>query len=759
MKALTRPVRSSRVRQKIFSIAALLVILLTQPLAAIAQDLPASPASPNDIDDGFLEVGVWYVNDYQNCGGWGLGDLPNTDDDALGLRSRLTAPFFFFFFPYPTPQWGAPIVWGNGNAWEEDWKRTAGAGGGGEEWQIDQVDLAYFSGHGAASGVFFGVGGNSRDDCQNTKADAEGAWGTRDNDWIGLAACNVLDNPFDNFVGWARAMNGTRLLMGMQTVMSDVDYGSTLGWHLRWGRNFTQAWFWTADATLPGWQVARILAEHPAYFSDTWANHNSFTSVDNTFHWWTHQAGTPLVGAASVKGVDLALLDGEMPVLQTAVIPLDQAEGNFAQVANAFSLTSTKPISGVVASDFLGPLASDDPLFVSEDGTLLMDPAAGNFLYTNPDKLYSEQAVAAAQLQAAGVSAVREVTPIEAVDVAQNFLGQTGLNPEGAAASTVGSDVLESGETPTRFVEGVEAAANFQVLDSTTTSYKVNFDRVIQIPSGASLDSPLVDFPVVGPGPKLSVYVDATAPATLTAAALAEDPFPLVQGGQGGWRQLLTNAADGVQLMTTVMPTTTMETLFTLIEEKVALDYVPLPADSRQILNIAAGYYEGPIGMNMSELIPVFVVTVKATMEDGSEQVYDTYIPVNALYMAPYAEILTPQTGFAVPGSTVQLKAADASKTLADLGVDPSLTFALGTGDSDSYTYSWYLNEVGETPIATGMEASYTVPAGAGQAGKPFEAKFILVVEDTLKDGEPKVATDDVILSANSVYLPSVDNN
>ncbi len=164
---------------RLLPLVLIVALLLALPGAALAQEpvAPAAPGSANELDDGLLEVGVEYVNNYENCGGWGLGYLGITDDDALSLRNRLTAVHAFSFFPYPTPRWNANWTWGNGSAWQSDWTKSPA---GSEDYYIDNVDFAYFAGHGASSGFFMGVGGNRRNGCQVTKAETAGTWGTRE---------------------------------------------------------------------------------------------------------------------------------------------------------------------------------------------------------------------------------------------------------------------------------------------------------------------------------------------------------------------------------------------------------------------------------------------------------------------------------------------------------------------------------------------------------------------------------------------------
>lgn len=736
-------------------IIGLALILLPAP-AVLAADQPASsvPNAPSEADDSALEVGVWYVVDYENCGGWGLGDLPATSPDALGLRNRLTDQYYFFIFPYPTPRWSAPIVWGNANAWEKDWKRSAA--GGWEDSQIDQVDFAYFAGHGASSGIFFGVGGNNKDDCQATASDAQYAWGTLDNDWVGLAACNVLDDPYDSYRLWARAMNGTRLLMGFQTVMSDVDFGNGVGWYLRWGNSFTYSWFRTVNDKLPTSQVARILAEHNSYFNDTYANHNSATVVDNTFHIWTHRSGTPIVQAANSAAsqrIDIASLNGEMPVYEVVPLSLAEADERWLTVATTFGLTDTQYISNVVSASQVTSYLATNNLFVSSDGTLLMDASGGNFSYADPQRLWNEQTL----VQAADASGMLTISQDDAKRYADQFLKQTGLmTPETSFAATT-QDMLETLEDTDRHTGvAIAASAPLRVLESRATNFNVEYRRMI---SYTQTISPTI-FNVVGPGSSQVVYVATEVPVRASGTYQISD---FVLGADGGNRQIrpatVVNAA-GVteQLTVPMLPTSTVGLLYEKLGAHVALDFVDLPAVKQEIIDYQPGYYEGEIGLNQDQLYPVYILTVRATLENDTVQEFTTNVPVNGAYMKPYAKIVAPSGPDAVaPGEQITLTAADASKTLAELGVDPALTFALGTGDPDSYLYDWYVNEVTEeNKIGSGRSIQYKVPSTVDLGDKPTSVRLILVVTDSLSPREPKIAMDQLVVSFSKVLLPTV---
>ncbi|MFN8446681.1 MAG: DUF6345 domain-containing protein [Caldilineaceae bacterium] len=761
-------------------LAICIMMLLTTATSALAADNTSSSASPTEkqeADDGALEVGVWYVQDYENCGGWGLGDLSATAPDALGLRNGLQKywyrePFTIFGItiipgqPYPGAQWSTPLTWGNGSAWQKDWTRPAV--GGWDDSEADSVDLAYFSGHGASSGFFFGVGGNNKNGCQVTKNDTAGAWGTADNDWIGISACNVLDDPFSNIQGWANSMNGTRLLMGFQTVMADVDFGVPLANEIRWNHSMTYAWFKAADLKLPGWQVARILAEDNSYFGDRWWNHNSPTVVDNTFWWWTHQTGQnnlpPSLVAAGVDQADKInrLMETGMPVMLVKPLSLDAAKSEYNNIAQAFALTDTAPITTSVNAS--GAAAVDDSTFTSANGDLVMDANAGNFFYGNSDTLWNTQQA----IQAASSTGLLEVTDDVAKQVAEQFLNSNNLKPSDAVFNTVVNDVITQGQDPTRHQAVSSAgASSMQIVSEDIANKQVVYSRVLSATVGATASSAgeAMNFEVEGPGAKLKVFVPGQISADAMASATLADN---VLGGMGGYREVeqasVNVAGVNEPLVTMPLPFATIKTLFNKLEKNVAIDYVPLPAVSKTISDVYdLTYYEGPIGFSQAKLLEIYKLNVTAVLSDNTSQTYKVYIPINEKDMSPYARINVP-AGIenAKPGTVVTLDAADASKTLKENGVDDSLDFVLGSGGD--YLYEWYLDNAETGPkVGTGRSISFTVPFADGVGpDKAASYKVVLKVTDADNQNGNRSATDEFSVSNNQlvpagkIYLPAV---
>jgi hypothetical protein len=58
--------------------------------------------------------------------------------------------------------------------------------------------------------------------------------------------------------------------------------------------------------------------------------------------------------------------------------------------------------------------------------------------------------------------------------------------------------------------------------------------------------------------------------------------------------------------------------------------------------------------------------------------------------------------------------------------------------------------------IGSGMSIPYNVPAGPSDPDKPSVLNIILVVTDTLKNGDPKVSQAELVLTVNPVYLPTI---
>ena len=765
----------SSARMRLTALLALVLMLASMPHAALAQSAP--DATEGRVNDSVLEFGVWWVEDYHPRGAGG-SDLPATRPDALGLRDKLISTCKFSFFGCliqwnQQPPWTKRFEWGNGNAWPTDWRSSAS--GGSENSYIDSVDLAYFAGHGSKTGIYFyetGATGNT----MATKSQVVNAWGDRDLDWIGLAACNVLDDPLSNLQDWGNAMNGVRLIMGFKTVMNDVPHGVEFGQYIRDGYTFTQAWFKAADKLQSQNRVARVLAEQQSYFDDKPFRHNATTVVD-----WPKYFKTHTVGSEPARVIDIAQLDGVMPVLQVQPLSLNEVIDRKTSLESAFGVTVTLPPTESLAVG-IQAIRENGGIGYSLDAALEFDVSNGLFFHTNPDNLWVVDSPTA-QMAAAGVP-MMILTEDDAAKLADSFLAGAGLKPGDAQFYEVAKDTLAT-------MDLVVTAAGDSVVAITneeTTNYQVIYSRIISYtPSMAVAGGSQVEigFSVMGPGSKLKVYVDDQVRAGLSAAELTNEA---VLGAMGGYRNIIdpdTAVRMGALRTVQMLPEAVILKLFdSELEPKVALDHIPLPPGeivSRAVLTITPAYWEGPMGYNQDELIPVYALEVENVLRDTDSTTYtvpsSTYIPVNAEYMAPLAQISTTVDleQPVAPGDVLVFEALDASQTLAALGLDPDpgdgnpLNFNLGT-DGGLFLYEWYANEVSEGAKLEPKEGTNgrvleLVAANSLNVEDKEDAlgtlRIILVVRDSLKTGEPNSSQDSVTVrgAVPQLMLPSVQSS
>ena len=725
-------------------LAVLLVTLLTLP-ATVAQepvpvqDSPASVSAPQGVDDGYLEVGVEWINDYPYCcrqktdGTWICGnkvcDLYLCDDDAQGLKNQLGYSGWIKRFDY-----------GNPSAWEQDFKGLTKPGGGTEYRYVDTVDLAYFAGHGNSVGFYFGEGGRNHDDDQLHYNDCRLEWGDGDMEWMALAACQVLDNS--HLGDWSWCMDGLHLILGFVTNMDDSAHGVWFGWLIRNGYNMTQAWFTASDISQNSGRIARVLAEEYHHFWDRPYHHNASDARNPYDYWyWDHHTAS-----APPRQVDLEPLQGEMPVFITPRLTLDEANAQWAQLGTAFGVTTT------TRTELNSPAQGE--IWISDDSQLQMDPSSGLYTYVGLESLWAEPPSTATSEPA------QKLSPQDARDIADQFLISYGLMPGDAEFDEVVPDTMTETQVP---------ASGFvpeTVVQSEDTALQVVYSRVLTYtpPSSLAAVQQPIEFSVMGPGAKLKVFVDPNAIPESSAKALANDA---VIGGVGGWRPVGQSAGPemAVQQTVPILTPTQILALFDELEPVVALSYTPVLYESRQVLSQTVAYYEHPLGTGQDQLIPVYAFEVEYELANQEVTTDTVYIPANPEYMAPLA-LISPTVE--IPeligiGQEIVFEAVDALTNLSDLDYDESLDFPLGTGEPDSYLYTWYRDSVSdENRIGTGQVFTYTVGlAGGTHPGMHHIAQtIILEVTDSLSPRPPSTSYDQVqIAIVPPVYLPLVFRN
>ncbi|MGM1058888.1 DUF6345 domain-containing protein [Saccharothrix sp. Mg75] len=176
--------------------------------------------------------------------------LPGVPADITGFNNRFTSA-------------GVPVQfsWTGANAWEQDFKDPAFAGGQ-DHLYADDVDLTYYHGRGGAFGLSF-AGCSAVTD--TTLRNTEARWGNRDAEWMSLYTPSLLQATASGQAWWQRwgpAFRGLHQINSFETgVVQSSAFGSRYGNYLlrRPFLNFLRpmkvrvAWAQASIDTQPAW--------------------------------------------------------------------------------------------------------------------------------------------------------------------------------------------------------------------------------------------------------------------------------------------------------------------------------------------------------------------------------------------------------------------------------------------------------------------------------------------------------------------------
>jgi hypothetical protein len=150
--------------------------------------------------------------------------------------------------------WLVNFNWGDGNAWESDWRRN-------DDTWVDAADFVFYTGHADMNGwtlaspddgslVFNEVGA--------APAASGDLWGQQDLEWTIIAACGPLQDEIlaagggDVLARWDGAFDGLHTLMGYGAITFDnTDEGKRIVKYARQGTPLIDAWFRTAQEIQP----------------------------------------------------------------------------------------------------------------------------------------------------------------------------------------------------------------------------------------------------------------------------------------------------------------------------------------------------------------------------------------------------------------------------------------------------------------------------------------------------------------------------
>jgi hypothetical protein len=562
-------------------------------------------------------------------------------------------------------------------------------------------------------------------------------------------------------------MNKQHLILGFVTNASaHNNYWDTQAYHfgryLRYGYNMTQAWFYGCDVAQRG-RTARIIAEETYHFND-----NPYYSIsgadvyDSDYYWYTHACGT---ASASVVPTDLMQQLDELPIIVFDPYSTADAQEDIVQLGEAFGVPTDNIVQLASLNEDTNPPPGVDTGFVAITSTtqaIEVDESSGIYHYANTQDLFTESAVQQAlALSAASVNYIDQDT---AKDIADAFLTENGLMPSDAefyevvqdTTATLGKASLSNGFT----VASADEVAQAEV----TANLQVIYSRVISVPvvTTAGIQQEL-ELTVVGPGAKTKVYLPPTGQVN-AAGVLQADPL----GAQGGWRtaSVAVNAATGEALTAEIYNQATAEALYDVLGDDVTMNSLPIDIKDHEVLSATLAYWESAAGNSQGEMIPVYELFTRFTLQDDTTTEDFVYVPASPRYLRPLARFTS------VPGSvdvlgqpTLTLTAVDATQTLeaAGIGTAGQFPFVMGANGADgTYTYDWYINAVDpanklvDTNTTDGARTiTFALPANTDSHESLLN--IILVVSDTESPNESSSTQIAQIPLDPSVYLPAVN--
>jgi hypothetical protein len=233
---------------------------------------------------GPVDVGIEQTIDEWQC----------AQDSANGFKSVMSSH-------------GVPTAfdWRGASAWERDFRDPSL--GGIDTSYVDNVDAAWYTGHGWSGGFTFK--GNNAD---TSIVPSDARWGNSDLEWLQLESCQVLrdtNGSHDYFARWRQAFRGLHIMNGFHTNAYCVGGGTGatfasylfpkkfLWWTLRPAYRVQSAWAAMAIDREPGGVV---------YRSTGLIGPNGVTNIGDHF-WGQGPTGpdilpTPTTGQWSITG-------------------------------------------------------------------------------------------------------------------------------------------------------------------------------------------------------------------------------------------------------------------------------------------------------------------------------------------------------------------------------------------------------------------------------------------------------------------------
>jgi hypothetical protein len=185
--------------------------------------------------------------------------------------------------------WRINFNWGDGNAWESDWRRE-------DDVYVDAADFVFYTGHANKDGWVL----SNPDDGFLSFSEVGGApgspadlWGQNDLEWVTIAACGPLQDDLlspgggDVLDRWAGAFDGLHILMGYGAITFDnTDEGRLLAQYAKGGSSLIDAWFRAAKEVQPSQNGSQAPDGPTIYVGAMWVGRDGIDPSSD--HAWGH---------------------------------------------------------------------------------------------------------------------------------------------------------------------------------------------------------------------------------------------------------------------------------------------------------------------------------------------------------------------------------------------------------------------------------------------------------------------------------------
>jgi hypothetical protein len=220
------------------------------------------------------------------------GGLAGSQQNAQGFIDELAAD-----------GWDINFNWGDGNAWESDWRRN-------DDTWVDAADFVFYTGHANMNGWTLASPDDTFLHFSETGAVPQAPgdlWGQQDLEWAVIAACGPLQDEIIGKGGgnvltrWGGAFDGLHTLMGYGGITFDnTQEGRRLIQYAKGGQTLIGAWFRAATEIQPSTNGAAAPDGPDIWVGAMWVARSGTTSPSGD-HLWGHGSVAPDPTSPNIK--------------------------------------------------------------------------------------------------------------------------------------------------------------------------------------------------------------------------------------------------------------------------------------------------------------------------------------------------------------------------------------------------------------------------------------------------------------------------